>query len=84
MDGVIVTGDRKYETHNNNGRLTVLRNGQPWERNLIGDGYVLSLVQRIEELEEQMLALFEVPKDYTIICHKCGCINRGNTEPTNE
>jgi hypothetical protein len=53
----IVTCDGKYETFNNNGILTVKRHGQPWEvrtKDLIGDGYVLSLIQRIEELEEQI------------------------------
>jgi Lar family restriction alleviation protein len=53
----ISTCDGKYLTENNNGILTVLRHGKPWNRNFNGDGYVLSLVQRIEELEEKNLEL---------------------------
>lgn len=52
----IVTGGGKYKTVNDNGRLYVYRNEIPWpekEKDLIGDGYVLSLVQRIEELESK-------------------------------
>lgn len=51
---IIVTGDGKYTTTNNNGTLSVLRNNQYWNRNFIGDGYVLSLVQRIEDLERML------------------------------
>jgi hypothetical protein len=52
----IKTGGGKYETGNDNGRLYVYRNGMPWlekEKDLVGDGYVLSLVQRIEDLESK-------------------------------
>jgi hypothetical protein len=50
----IKTGDGKYVTLEEAGHLRVYRNGVPsvWrEDDLIGDGYVLSLVQRIEDLE---------------------------------
>ena len=50
----IFTCDGKYKTINENGTLTVYRHGELWRKNdLIGDGYVLSLVQRIEELENK-------------------------------
>lgn len=46
----IVTVD-KYTITNDNGILSVTRNGEFWDRSLAGDGLVLALVQRIEELE---------------------------------
>jgi hypothetical protein len=46
--------DGKYEVSHENGlNLKVLRYGEEW-RDLSGDGFVLALVQRIEELEEQV------------------------------
>lgn len=41
----------KYEITNNNGILSVTRNGEQWNRSLVGDKFVLALVERIEELE---------------------------------
>jgi len=52
---MISTADGKYKTKFENGKITVLRHNQPWpekDKDLIGDGYVLSLIQRIEDLEE--------------------------------
>lgn len=47
--------DGKYIiTHDNGNNLQALRHGQPW-RDLVGDGLVLALVQRIEELQEQIM-----------------------------
>lgn len=42
----------KYTITNDNGVLSVTRNGDFWEISLVGDGLVLALVQRIEELEK--------------------------------
>ena len=55
----IITADGKYTTTNENGHLKVYRykeeDSKIWrEDSLIGDGYVLSLVQRIEELEDEI------------------------------
>lgn len=36
-----------------NGRFEALRYGEEW-RNLIGDNLILSLVQKVQELEEQI------------------------------
>ena len=55
-----ITCDGKYTTTNDAGHLKVWRHdteceGEVWrEEDLIGDGYVLSLVQRIEELEDEI------------------------------
>jgi hypothetical protein len=46
--------DGKYQVKNNNGVLEVYRHGERWpekEKQLIGDGFVLALVQEIEELK---------------------------------
>jgi len=53
------TYDGKYTTTNDNGKLRVYRHDKEckkvWrEDDLIGDGYVLSLVQRIEDLEDEV------------------------------
>ena len=45
--------DGKYGVINNNGTLEIYRNGERWEakeKDYIGDGFVLSLVQKIEDL----------------------------------
>ncbi len=48
--------DGKYiVVHDNGANLHCLRHGRPW-RDLLGDGMVLALVQRIEELESQVKA----------------------------
>ncbi len=47
----------KYSVKNNNGVLEVYRHGERWpekEKQLIGDGFVLALVQEIEELKEKL------------------------------
>jgi hypothetical protein len=56
MTKKIVTGDGKYVTIDQDGILRVFRNGafDVWRGpDLVGDGYVLSLVQKIEDLEEK-------------------------------
>ena len=52
---IIYTHEKKYLTINNCGHLIVFRNEEYWrEHDLVGDKYVLSLVQRIAELEEKI------------------------------
>lgn len=50
----IITAGGKYRTELDDRGLIkdVYRNDYLWNRNFIGDGYVLSLIQRIEELED--------------------------------
>lgn len=53
------TGDGKYQTilcEAGGFRFEVLRHEEPW-RDLVGDGYVLSLIHHIQELEEQIEAM---------------------------
>mgnify|MGYP003643767169 CR=1 FL=1 len=45
--------DGKYTYINDEKGQRALRYGEPW-RDIIGDGFVLAMAQRIEELEEQL------------------------------
>lgn len=47
----VTVGDGKYTITNDNGRLTALRNGEPWDRDLVGDNLVYWMMVRIQELE---------------------------------
>lgn len=48
---IVAVADGKYQVrHTHGANLRALRYGEPW-RDLCGDGLVLALVQRIEELE---------------------------------
>ena len=61
MEREIVTCGGKYRTVNSDGVLKVYRyekTTEPWRKaDLVGDGYILSLVQRIEELEDEISEL---------------------------
>lgn len=47
----VTVGNGKYTITNDNGRLTALRNGEPWDRDLVGDNLVYWMMVRIQELE---------------------------------
>ena len=49
--------DGKYTLEFNNGKMTVLRNGEPWERDLTGDNLVYWMLVEIENLKAQLEAL---------------------------
>ncbi len=54
---LIVLSDGKYGVINHNGRLEIHRHHERWkekEVSYIGDGFVLALVQKIEDLEQQL------------------------------
>lgn len=53
--------DGKYTIHHDNGNLTLLRHGDTWPAadDLRHSGVVLSLVQRIEELEDLLQAAYQ-------------------------
>lgn len=55
----IITAKGKYRTELDDRGLIkdVYRNDYLWNRNFIGDGYVLSLIQRIEELEDILFGM---------------------------
>lgn len=51
----VVTCNNKYKTINDNGILSVYRYNELWKKDeLIGDKYVLSLIQQIEQLEDKL------------------------------
>jgi len=63
MKSEIKVGDGKYTLQHNHGiGLKCLRYDEPW-RDLVGDGMVLALVQRIEALEDSHKELLSCLKD---------------------
>lgn len=54
MTRIDLRGGKYTVQHNNGANLKALRYGEEW-RDLTGDGLVLALVQKIEELEECLL-----------------------------
>lgn len=49
--------DGKYCVQNDKGLLKIYRNGQSWkikEEQMIGDSFVLALVQKIEDLQNEI------------------------------
>lgn len=55
MEEIIYSDNGKYKTVNNNGILTVYRNGELWmDKELIGNKYILSLVQEIEKKNDEI------------------------------
>ena len=54
----IVLCDGKYEViHDGKGTLNIYRNGEEWPaktNDVIGDGFVLALVQKIEDLQSDI------------------------------
>lgn len=46
--------DGRYTIINDNGRLTALRHGQPWGRDLIGDNLVYWMMVEIIDLREKL------------------------------
>lgn len=80
------TADRKYLTTNAAGLVKVARHGEAW-RDETGDGYVLSLVQQIESLEDvlrDMLAMHTKVMDKTnhgASFYDADCLAAMNTVP---
>lgn len=83
---VCYTAERKYRTTNETGLVTVTRHGEAW-RDETGDGYVLSLVQQIESLEDalrDMLAMHTKVMDKTnhgASFYDADCLAAMNTVP---
>ena len=71
--------DGKYQVKNNNGILEVYRHGERWpekEKQLIGDAFVLSLVQKIEELQEELKQVHKHDSDDDSRCFQPNGIKR--------
>ena len=59
MENYISLYAGKYGVINDNGRLHIFRHHERWiqkEGQYIGDGFVLALVQKIEDLQEELKA----------------------------
>ena len=57
--------DGKYTFIKDENGQRALRHGLPW-RDLLGDGFVLAMAQRIEELEDEHLALYKAIAEFGI------------------
>jgi hypothetical protein len=58
--------DGKYTVINDNGKLTALRNGEPWARDLIGDNLVYWMLVEVDRLKNELAAAAApvAPADY--------------------
>ena len=55
--------DGKYTVINDNGKLTALRHGEPWDRDLVGDNLVYCMLVDSIRLVTQRDALLEALKE---------------------
>jgi hypothetical protein len=55
----IIELDKYTVLHDNGANLRALRHGEPW-RDLCGDNLIMALIQRIEELEEEVDMLQQI------------------------
>lgn len=62
MVDTVTVADGKYTVINDNGKLTALRNGEPWARDLIGDNLVYWMMVEIIRLKEDQELLLEALK----------------------
>lgn len=51
--------DGKYTVINDNGKLTALRNGEPWGRDLCGDNLIYWMLVDFDAMKEQRDELLE-------------------------
>jgi hypothetical protein len=70
--------DGKYTVINNNGILTALRHGEPWDRNLTGDNLIYWMLIEVDTLKQQRDELLEALRpfanyacDEPCKCHNC-------------
>lgn len=57
MSEQMTFADGKYTVINDNGKLTALRNGEPWARDLVGDNLVYWMLTDSIALRELVAAL---------------------------
>ena len=60
--------DGKYTVINDNGKLTALRHGEPWGRDLVGDNLVYWMLMDSLRLKEQRDALLEAMQSIADCC----------------
>jgi hypothetical protein len=46
--------DGKYTVINDNGKLTALRYGEPWARDLTGDNLIYSMLVEVDRLKQEL------------------------------
>jgi hypothetical protein len=55
-DVTVYDGKYRYVMHQD-GKTEVFRHGEPWNRDVTGDGFVLALVQEVDELRKKVKEL---------------------------
>lgn len=55
MTDQVTVADGKYTVINDNGKLTALRHGEPWNRDLTGDNLVYWMLVEILKLKQEVL-----------------------------
>ena len=50
----VTVADGKYTVINDNGKLTALRHGKPWRRDLVGDNLVYWLMVEILQMQAKL------------------------------
>lgn len=60
MAETVSVADGKYTVINDNGHLTALRNGEPWDRDLTGDNLVYWLTVELAQARERLAGLQQV------------------------
>ncbi len=60
--------DGKYTVINDNGKLTALRHGEPWGRDLTGDNLIYWMLVEVDNLKQQRDALLKDAHDLLEYC----------------
>lgn len=64
----------KHTIINDNGKLTALRYGQPWERDLTGDNLIYWMLIEVDKLKQQLDALLgHCPDGECLVCGEIIC-----------
>ncbi len=61
----------KYTVTNNNGKLTALRYGEPWDRDLTGDNLIYWMLIEVDKLKQQrdeLLKALKTARSMLAIC----------------
>lgn len=69
--------DGKYTVVNDNGRLSALRNGEPWDRSLVGDNLVYWMLVDSIALRDVVAALLPYAEAQIHSDLDAGCVGMG-------
>lgn len=61
--------DGKYTVINDNGNLSALRHGEPWQRDLVGDNLVYLMLVDAIKLQNQRDQLLTAAQELLAVCY---------------